>query len=142
MPCLQRIVSIPSSGGNSCSTFSFSDFGYHLGHPLPSILLPVFSRLASKTLSFDPVIFAVPPIDTDGFVFSTMSSLRGNLSRHEFNVDMEQGPLLVVLKIVESLLSPFPSPPDRPGSRDEIPCWWCCIVTTQFLQKLKILFSV
>src|ERR1041385_9379202 len=40
MLCLGSIVSIPSSGGNSCSTFSFSDFGYHLGHPLPSLLLP------------------------------------------------------------------------------------------------------
>ena len=106
MPCLQRIVSIPSSGGNSCSTFSFSDFGYHLGHPLTSILLLVFSRLASKTLSFDPVIVVVPPLDTDGFVFSTMSSLCGNLSRQKFDVDMEQSPLLVVLKIVVSFLSP------------------------------------
>ena len=50
---------------------------------------------------------------------------------------MEQSPLLVVLKIVDSFLSPFPSPPDRPGSRDEIPCWWCCIVTAQISQKLK-----
>src|ERR1041385_6297145 len=53
---------------------------------------------------------------------------------------MEQSPLLVVLKIVDSLLSPFPSPPDRLGSRDEIPCWWCCIVTVQFSQKLKKCF--
>src|ERR1041385_7183809 len=53
---------------------------------------------------------------------------------------MEQSPLLVVLKIVDSLLSPFASPLDRPGSRDEIPCWWCCIVTAQISQKLKICF--
>src|ERR1041385_5829242 len=52
---------------------------------------------------------------------------------------MEQSPLLVVLKIVDSLFS-SPSPQDRPGSREEIPCWWCCIVTTQIYQKLKICF--
>src|SRR3954471_6684535 len=110
MLCSRGIVSIPSSGGNSCSTFSFSDFGYHLGHPLPSILLPVFSRLASKTLSFDPVIVVVPHLNTDGFVFSMMSSLCGKLSRQKFDVDMEQSPLLVVLKIVDSLFSPLLSP--------------------------------
>ena len=34
-----------------------------------------------------------------------------------------------------SLLFPFPSPPDRPGSRDEILCWWYCIVTAQISQN-------
>src|SRR3954470_10850584 len=110
MLCLGSIVSIPISGGNSGSTFSFSDFGDHLGHSLPSILLPVFSRLASKTLSFDPVIVVVPPLDTGGFIFPTMSSLCGNLSRQKFDVDMEQSPLLVVLKIVDSFFSPLLSP--------------------------------
>src|SRR3954470_5469907 len=35
--------------GKSCSTFSFSEFGYHLGRPLPSVLLLVFLRLASTS---------------------------------------------------------------------------------------------
>src|SRR3954468_12521287 len=72
--------------------------------------------------------------------FSGVVILLRKGSRQKFDVDMEQGPLLGVLKIVGSLLSPFPSPPDRPRSRDEIPCWWCCIVTAQFSQKLKFCF--
>ena len=96
---------------------------------------PVFPRFASKTQSFDPVIVFVPPLGTDDFVFLTMSSPCGKFLDGSSSFDMEQSPLLVVLKIVVSLFSP-PSPPDRPGSRDEIPCWWCCIVTAQFSQKL------
>src|SRR3954467_12045707 len=70
MPCLQRIVSIPISGGNSCSTFSFSDFGYHLGRPLPSLLLPgVYTTCVEKHYPFDPSFIVVLPLDTDGFVF-------------------------------------------------------------------------
>src|ERR1041385_5937284 len=106
MPCLQRIVSIPSSGGNSCSTFRFSGFGYHLGRPLPSLLFPgVFTTCVGKHYSFDQVFIVGLPLDTDGFVFPTMSSLCGILSRQKFDVDMEQSPLLVVLKIVDSLFS-------------------------------------
>src|ERR1041385_4569154 len=97
MPWLQRIVSIPSSGGNSCSTFSFSDFGYHLGHPLSTTLLPVFSRLLSKKLSFFSVIDVVPPLDTDDFVFSTMSYPCG-----KFYLDRSST-----------------------STWSRVPCWWC-----------------
>src|ERR1041385_463134 len=97
MPCLQRIVSIPSSGGNSCSTFSFSGFGYHLGRPLPSLLFPgVFSTCVEKHYPFDQVLAVVLHLDTVGSVFLTMSSLCGK------NLD-------------ESSTSTW----------SRVPCWWC-----------------
>src|ERR1041385_3726429 len=110
MPCLQRIVSISVSG---------------LGIPVVPLASPIlgiiwvihchpsfyrcFYDLCRKSLSLDLVFVIVLPLVTDGFVFLTMSSLCGNLSQRKFDVDMEQSPLLVVLKIVESLFS-LPSP--------------------------------
>jgi hypothetical protein len=70
-----------------------------------------FYDLRRKSLSLDLVFAIVLPLVTDVFVIPTMSSLCGNLSRQKFDVDMEQSPLLVVLKIVDSLLSPL-----SPGS--------------------------
>src|SRR4051812_8752364 len=109
MLCLGSIVSIPISGGNSGSTFSFSDFGDHRGRPLPSILLSVFSRLASKTLSFDLVFTIVLPLDTDGFVFSTKSSLCGNFISTE--VRRRHGAESLVGGVEDRRLSSLP-PPD------------------------------
>src|SRR3954469_25042359 len=117
--------------------FGFS-FSWHPVVPLASLnsviiwvdlCPPSFCRcfydLRREALSFDPVIVFFPPLDTDGFVFSTKSSLCGNLSRQKFDVDMESSSLLVVLSSSSSLASPSPPfPPDRPGSRDEILCWW------------------
>src|ERR1041385_2089389 len=44
------------------------------------------------------------------FRFPTLPSLFGNLSRQKLDADMEQSPLLVVLKIVISLFFPLLSP--------------------------------
>ena len=73
-----------------------------------------FYDLRREALSLDLVFTVVLPLDTDGFVFSTMSSLCGNLSRQKFDVDMESSSLLVVLNSSSSLASPFP--PFPPGS--------------------------
>src|SRR3954469_17668851 len=97
MLCSWCIVSIPSSGGNSCSTFSFSDFDYHLGQPFPSLLLPdVFTTCVEKHYPFDQVLVVVPPLDTDGFVFLTMSSPCG--------------------KFLDG---------SSTSTWSRVPCWWC-----------------
>ena len=143
MPCLQRIVSIPISGlGNLVVPLVLPTLGKPLGHLLTSVLLPSIFTIPVRML---PLIVALNCRSSSWhwwFRFPTLPSLCGNLSRQKFDVDMEQSPLLVVLKIVDSLFSP-PSPPDRPGSRDDIPCWWCCIVTAQkFHPNLKKILLV
>jgi hypothetical protein len=126
MPCLQRIVSIPISGlGIPVVPLAslVSDIIWVI-HCHPSFYR-CFYDLRQKSLSLDLVFAIVLPLVTDVFVIPTMSSLCGNLSRPKFDVDMEQSPLLVVLSSSSSLASPSsPYPPDRPGSRDEILCWW------------------
>src|SRR3954468_15391842 len=106
MPCSQSIVSIPRSGGNSCSTFSFSGFGYHLGRPLHSLLLPgVFTTCVENHY---PLIW----FSRSFFLLSLTFSLfrRCRLSAEMYldgasTFDMELSPLLVVLKNVMSLFA-------------------------------------
>ena len=38
---------------------------------------------------------------------------------------------MVLRSFIFNFFSSFPLSPDRPGSRDEIPCWWCCVVTAR-----------
>src|SRR3954469_15323399 len=105
--------------------FGFS-FSWHPVVPLASLnsviiwvdLCPpsfcwCFYDLRRKALSLDLVFVVVPPLDTDGFVLSTMSSPCGNLSRQKFDVDMESSSLLVVLNSSSSLASPSPPFPPR-----------------------------
>ena len=55
--------------GNSCSTFSFSDSGVHLGHSLPSILLPgVFTILSGNTILLIRISLLFFLLTPDGFV--------------------------------------------------------------------------
>src|SRR3954470_7260173 len=98
--------------------------------------------LRRKSLFFDLVFAIVLPLDTDGFVFPTMSSLCGKLSRPKFDVDMEQSPLLVVLKIVDSLFS-LPLSPGSSWISGRDPLLVVLYCNSPVLQKLKkIVFGV
>src|SRR3954469_8410200 len=102
--------------------FGFS-FSWHPVVPLASLnsviiwvdLCPpsfcwCFYDLRRKALSLDLVFTVVLPLDTDGFVLSTMSSPCGKVSRQKFDVDMESSSLLVVLSSRRLSLPPPPPP--------------------------------
>src|SRR3954469_20306881 len=98
MLCSRGIVSIPSSGGNSCSTYSFSDFGYHLGHPLPSILFAgVFTTCVEKHY---PLIWFSP-----SFILLTPTVLYFRRYRLSAEIYLDRSSM---------------------STWSRVPCWWCC----------------